>query len=111
MLALTEGCPMRIAFLVFASLVAGGVAQAQQAEVMSARPNRIEIAPSCWGWNCQLRASDIAQGICHSAFVGGPRRALYVGSEPVERGVSQERTVFVFRCDRQSIICQAGSCN
>jgi hypothetical protein len=98
---------MRIAVFVLALLAAGGVAQAQQGEIISANPHRIEIAPSCWafGSNCQLQASDIAQGICHEAFVGGPRRALFVRSE------AGERTVFVFRCDRRSIICQAGSCN
>jgi hypothetical protein len=100
---------MRIALFAFALLMGCGAAQAQ--EVLSANPRHIEIATSCWGWNCQLGASDIAQGICHSAYVGGPRRALYVRSEVVETGFVQGRTVFVFRCDRQSIICQAGSCN
>ena len=101
---------MRFAVSVLALLLAGGVAQAQ-VEVMSANPRHIEIASSCWSWNCQLEASDVAQGICHEAYTGGPRRALLVRSEPVERSFFQERTVFVFRCDRRSIICQAGSCN
>jgi len=100
---------MRIAVSVLAFLVAGGVAQAQQ--VTSANPRRIEIAASCWSSNCQLQASDIAQGICHDAFVGGPRRALYVRSDVVDRSLFPERVVFVYRCDRRSIICQAGSCN
>ena len=100
---------MRTAIFILALLGAGGVAQAQ--EVISARPQRIEIAASCWSSYCQIQASDIAQGICHSAYVGGPRRALYVRSEVVERSFVQERTVFVFRCDRRSIICQAGSCD
>jgi hypothetical protein len=103
---------MRIAVLVLALLAAGGVAQAQQAEVISASPRHIVIAPSCWtaGAYCQLQASDIAQGICHEAFAGGPRRALFVRAEPVD-GNAQGRVVFVYRCDRRSIICQAGSCN
>jgi hypothetical protein len=101
---------MRIALFVFALLIGSSAAQAQ--DVLSANPRRIEIAASwCWTSNCQLGASDIAQGICHSAYVGGPRRALYVRSEVVEAGPMQGRTVFVFRCDRRSIICQAGSCN
>jgi len=102
---------MRIAVVIFALLAANGVAQAQQAQILSARPHRIEIAASCWSSNCQLDASDRAQGICHSAFQDGPRRALFVRSEVVDRSFMQERVVFVFRCDRRSIICQAGSCN
>jgi hypothetical protein len=102
---------MRIAVSILALLVGGGVAQAQQVEILSARPRHIEIAASCWSSSCQLGASDIAQGICHGAFQDGPRRALYVRSEVVDRGFFQERVVFVFRCDRRSIICQAGSCN
>jgi hypothetical protein len=102
---------MRVVFFVLAVLVATGAAQAQQAEIISARPNRIEISASCWGPSCQLQASDIAQGVCHAAFEGGPRRALYVRSEVVNRSFVQERVVFVFRCDRRSIICQAGSCD
>ena len=102
---------MRIHAFIPALLLAGGVAQAQQAEVISARPHRIEIAASCGSANCQLQASDVAQGICHGAFQDGPRRALYVRSDVADRSFFQERVVFVFRCDRRSIICQAGSCN
>ena len=100
---------MRIAVFVLALLSVCGSAQAQQ--VISASPHRIEIAASCWSSNCQLQASDIAQGICHGAFEGGPRRALYVRSDVVDRSFIQDRVVFVFRCDRRSIICQAGSCD
>lgn len=104
---------MRLAVFVLALLVGGGVAQAQQVVITSASPRHIEIAASCWtaGSNCQLAASDLAQGYCHGIFEDGPRLALYVRSEPVERSFGQERVIFVYRCDRRSIICQAGSCN
>ncbi len=104
---------MRLAVFVLALLVGGGVAQAQQVVITSASPHRIVVAASCWtaGSNCQLAASDLAQGYCHGIFEDGPRLALYVRSEPVERSFGQERVIFVFRCDRRSIICQAGSCN
>lgn len=104
---------MRLAVFILALLVGGGVAQARQVAITSASPHRIEIAASCWtaGSNCQLEASDLAQGYCHGIFEDGPRLALYVRSESVERSFGQERVVFVYRCDRRSIICQAGSCN
>jgi len=104
---------MRLAVFVFALLVGGAAAEARQVEIISASPHRIEIGAWCWtaGSNCQLEASDLAQGYCHGRFEDGPRRALYLRSEPVERGFAQERVIFVFRCDRRSIICQAGSCD
>jgi|SRR5262245_39739225 len=100
-------------FVLLTVLTGGSIAQVRQAEVLSASPRHIAVAASCWtiGSNCQQAASDVAQGYCHDRFVDGPRRALYVRSEPGERGFGQDRVVFVYRCDRRSIICQAGSCN
>src|SRR5262249_56850074 len=89
-IAVPGGMPMRIAVSALALLLAGAAAQAQQVEVISANPRHIEIASTCWSWNCQLEASDVAQGICHEAFAGGPRRALLVRSEPVDRSFFQE---------------------
>ena len=106
---------MRVGVFAVVMLIGSGVAQARQIEVISASPHRIAIAARCWtaGSNCQQETSDFAQGYCHGQFEfqDGPRRALYVRSELVERSFGQERVVFVFRCDRRSIICQAGSCD
>jgi len=104
---------MRLGVFFLAVLLGGGVAQARQVEIISANPHRIEIAASCWtiDSNCRLEASDLAQGYCHGIFEDGPRLALFVRSEPVERSFAQERAIFVYRCDRRSIICQAGSCD
>src|SRR5215510_3003766 len=101
------------ALVALAVLIGGSVGQARQVELISASPGRIAIAAWCWtaGSNCQLEASDFAQGYCHDRFVDGPRRALYVRTEPGERNFFQERVVFIYRCDRRSIICQAGSCD
>jgi hypothetical protein len=105
---------MRISFLAIFALASltGNVAQARQVEAVSVSPRHIAIAASCWtGSACQQQASDVAQGYCYDRFIDGPRRALYVRTEPGERSLFQERVVFIFRCDRRSIICQAGSCN
>lgn len=101
---------MRIAIFVLALLVGGGAAEAAQLEVLSASPRHIEIAAWCWsgGSSCQQEASDLAQGYCHGGIY--PRRALYVRSGPVEQGFFSERVKFVFKCNRRSIICEAGTC-
>lgn len=103
---------MRIA--VFALVVLGGVgaAEAAQVEVISASPRRLEITASCWpgGWNCQQDASDFAQGYCHGQFRDNPRRAILVGTGRVERVSSGERPIFVYRCSRRPIVCEAGNC-
>ena len=110
---------MRIAIFALAVLAGSGAAEAGQIEVISASPRHIEIAAWCWaaGSNCQQEASDVAQGICHGPdylrrALGPdyPRRALYVRSGLVERGFFSERVIFVYRCNRRSIICEAGSC-
>ena len=104
---------MRIAIFALAVLAGGGAAEAGQIEVISANPRHIEIAAWCWtaGSNCQQEASDVAQGYCHgSDYPHYPRRALYVRSGLVERGFFSERVIFVYRCNRRSIICEAGSC-
>jgi hypothetical protein len=104
---------MRIAIFALAVLAGGGAAEAGQIEVISASPRHIEIAAWCWtaGPNCQQEASDVAQGYCHgSDYPHYPRRALYVRSGLVERGFFSERVIFVYRCNRRSIICEAGSC-
>jgi hypothetical protein len=101
---------MRIAIFALAVLVGSGAAEARQVEVVSGNPRHIEIAAWCTaGSNCQQEASDVAQGYCHGP--AWPRRALYVRSGPVERSFFSERVTFVFRCNRRSIICEAGSCN
>jgi hypothetical protein len=102
---------MRIA--VFALVVLGGVgaAEAAQIEVLSASPRRLEIAASCWtGSNCQQEASDFAQGYCHGQFPDNARRAILVGAGRVERVSSADRPIFVYRCSRQPIVCEAGHC-
>jgi hypothetical protein len=103
---------MRFAIFALAILAGGGAAEAAQIEVISASPRRIEIAAWCWtaGSNCQQAASDFAQGYCHGQFGDNPRRALYVRSGLVERGFFSERVTFVYRCNRRSIICEAGNC-
>lgn len=101
---------MRIAIFALAVLAGGGAAEAGQIEVLSASPRHIEIAAWCWtaGSNCQQEASDFAQGLCWGEY---PRRALYVRSRLVERSFFSERVIFVYRCNRRSIICEAGSCD
>jgi hypothetical protein len=100
---------MRIAIFALAVLAAGGAAQAGQIEVISASPRHFEIAAWCTaGSNCQQEASDVAQGVCYGP--DWPRRAIYVGSRLVERSSFSERVIFVYRCNRRSIICEAGSC-
>jgi len=100
---------MRIAIFALAVLAGSGAAEAAQFEVISGNPRHIEIAASCWaGSNCQQQASDVAQGYCYGPDY--PRRALYVRSDLVERGFFGERVTFVFKCNRRSIICEAGSC-
>ncbi len=101
---------MRIAIFALAVLAGGGAAEAGQIEVLSANARHIEIAASCWtaGSSCQQEASDVAQGYCHGGNY--PRRALYVRSGLVERSFFSERVTFVYRCDRRSIICEAGTC-
>ena len=104
---------MRIAIFALAVLAGGGAAEAGQIEVISANPRHIEIAAWCGtaASNCQQEASDVAQGYCHgSDYPDYPRRALYVRSGLVERGSFNERVIFVYRCNRRSIICEAGSC-
>jgi hypothetical protein len=102
---------MRIAIISLATLVGIGAAEAAQVEVLSASPSRIEVATSCWagGSYCQQEASDVAQGYCHGKFEESPRRAVFVRSGSVEGGLSG-RTIFIFRCDRTPITCQAGNC-
>ena len=102
---------MRIAIFALAVLAGGGAAEAGQIEVLSASPRHIEIAAWCWtaGSNCQQEASDFAQGYCRGQFEE-PRRALYVRSGFVERSFFSERVIFVYRCNRRSIICEAGTC-
>jgi hypothetical protein len=102
---------MRIAIFALAVLAGSGAAEAGQIEVISASPRRIEIAAWCGtaGSNCQQEASDVAQGYCHGP--DWPRRALYVRSGRVERDFFSERVIFVYRCNRRSIICEAGSCD
>ena len=101
---------MRVAIFALAVLAGGGAAEAGQFEVLSASSRHIEIAGSCWAAdsNCQQAASDIAQGYCHGGNY--PRRAIYVRSGPVEHSFFSERVIFVYRCNRQSIICEAGTC-
>ena len=104
---------MRIAIFALTILAGGGAAEAGQIEVISANPRHIEIAAWCWtaDSNCQQEASDVAQGYCHgSDYPHYPRRALYVRSGIVERDFFSERVIFVYRCNRRSIICEAGSC-
>jgi len=104
---------MRIAIFALAVLAGGGAAEAGQIEVISANPRHIEIAAWCGtaASNCQQEASDVAQGYCHgSGYPDYPRRALYVRSGLVERSSFSERVIFVYRCNRRSIICEAGSC-
>jgi hypothetical protein len=98
---------MRIAILALASLIGGTASAAAQVQILSASPGRIEIAASCWwgGSYCQQEASDVAQGYCHGRFESSPRRAVLVQS-----GLVENRPTFIFRCDRQSIVCQAGNC-
>jgi hypothetical protein len=100
---------MRIAIFALAVLAGGGAAEAGQIEVLSASPRHIEIAAWCWtaGSSCQQEASDFAQGLCWGEY---PRRALYVQSRLVERSFFSERVIFVYRCNRRSIICEAGTC-
>lgn len=102
---------MRIAIFALAIMAGSGAAEAGQIEVISASPRHIEIAAWCWtaGSNCQQEASDVAQGYCYGPDY--PRRAIYVRSGLVERGFFSERVIFVYRCNRRSIICEAGSCN
>ena len=101
---------MRIAIFALAVMAGSGAAEAGQIEVISASPRHIEIAAWCWtGSNCQQEASDVAQGYCYGPDY--PRRALYVRSGLVERGFFGERVIFVYRCNRRSIICEAGSCD
>jgi hypothetical protein len=101
---------MRIAIFALAALAGSGAAEAGQVEVISASLRHIEIAARCWtaGSNCQQEASDVVQGYCYGPDY--PRRALYVRSRLVERGFFSERMIFAYRCNRQSIICEAGSC-
>jgi len=100
---------MRIAIFALAVLAGSGAAEAGQIEVISASPRHIEIAAWCTaGSNCQQEASDVAQGVCYGPL--WPRRALYVRSRLVERSSFSERVIFVYRCNRRSIICEAGSC-
>jgi len=103
---------MRIAVLSLATLIGIGAAEAAQFEVLSARSSRIEVARSCWagGSYCQQEASDFAQGICYGIFEDAPRRAVYVRSERAESSFGSERVIFVYKCDRQAITCQAGNC-
>jgi len=98
---------MRIAILLLAGLIGATAAKAAQIEVLHASPGRIEIVASCWwgGSYCQQEASDVAQGYCHGKFESSPRRAILVRS-----GLVENRPTFIFRCDRQSIVCQAGNC-
>jgi len=100
---------MRIAILSLATLVGIGAAEAAQIEVLTASPNRIEVATSCWAGSsyCAQEASDVAQGYCHGKFEDNARRAVPVRWGPVE---GSDRVIFVFRCDRRPIVCQAGSC-
>jgi hypothetical protein len=102
---------MRVAIFALAVLAGSGAAEAGQIEVISASPRHIEIAVWCWtpGSNCQQEASDVAQGYCYGP--DWPRRALYVRSGLVERNFFSERVIFVYRCNRRSIICEAGSCD
>jgi hypothetical protein len=101
---------MRIAIFALAVLAGSGAAEAGQIEVISGSPRHIEIAAWCWtGSNCRQEASDVAQGYCYGPDY--PRRALYVRSGLVERGSFGERVIFVYRCNRRSIICEAGSCD
>jgi len=100
---------MRIAIFALAVLAGSGAAEAGQIEVISASPRHVEIAAWCTaGSNCQQEASDVAQGVCYGP--DWPRRALYVRSRPVEGSSFSERVIFVYRCNRRSIICEAGSC-
>ena len=101
---------MRIAIFALAVIAGSGAAEAGQIEVISTSPRHVEIAASCWtGSNCQQEASDVAQGVCYGP--DWPRRAIYVRSRLVERGFSGERVIFVYRCNRRSIICESGSCD
>lgn len=102
---------MRIAIFALAVLAGGGAAEAGQIELLSGSPRHFEIAARCWtaGSNCQQEASDFAQGYCRSQFEV-PRRALYVRAGLVERSSFGERAIFVYRCSRRSIICEAGNC-
>ena len=100
---------MRIAIFALAILAGSGAAEARQVEVVSTSPRHIEIAAWCTaGSNCQQAASDVAQGYCHGPDY--PRRALYVRSGLVERVFFSERVIFVYKCNRRSIFCEAGSC-
>src|SRR5215475_14548067 len=101
---------MRIAIFALVIMAGSSAAVAGQIEIISASPRHIEIAAWCWtaASNCQQEASDVAQGICYGPDY--PRRALYVRSGLVERGFFGERLKFVYRCNRRSIICEAGSC-
>jgi len=103
---------MRIGILVLAALAGAGTVEARQVEVLSASPNRIEVTASCWsgGWSCQQEASDVAQAYCHGRFESSPRRAVPVRSGIVESGFASDRVVFVYKCDRRAITCQAGNC-
>lgn len=103
---------MRFAVFTLAVLFGCCAANASQIEVLSSNPKRIEIAAWCWtgGSYCQQEASDFAQGICHGIFEDAPRRAVYVRSERAESSFGSERVIFVYKCDRQAITCQAGNC-
>ena len=101
---------MRIAIFAVVVLAGSGAAEARQVEVISASPRHIEIAAWCTaGSNCQQEASDFAQGYCRGQFEE-PRRALYVRSGLVERSFFSEQVIFVYRCNRRSIICEVGNC-
>ena len=101
---------MRIAIFALVIMAGSSAAVAGQIEIISASPRHIEIAAWCWtaASNCQQEASDVAQGVCYGPY--WPRRALYVRSRLVERSSFSERVIFVYRCNRQSIICESGSC-
>jgi hypothetical protein len=102
---------MRIALLAMVVLGGVGAAEAAQIEVISASPRRLEIAASCWtGWNCAQEASDFAQGYCHGQFADNARRAIPVLAGRVERASFGERAIFVYRCSRRPIVCEAGNC-
>jgi len=98
---------MRTAVLALAILVGTTAAEARQIEVLSASPGRIEVAASCWTGDayCRQEASDVAQGYCHGKFESSPRRAVLLRS-----GLVADRLTLIFRCDRRTIVCQAGNC-
>lgn len=103
---------MRVAIFALATVIGATAAEARQVEVLSASPGRIQVAASCWtgGSYCQQDASDVAQGYCHGKFESSPRRAVYVRSENVDASFGTDRVMFIFRCDRRAITCQAGNC-